>query len=193
MTLRNKDGSIYKLKGPNPIMKDQDVWEEFITHNMHWKEEVIKDENKTTIEEVLPPKDDFLEQLKQTKEIKPALAITPETKPQEIKQEIKPAVKKLDKTFIHCLPVSFKEVKDDLYGEIYKKMQYENPTSFEGVILQQEDLSLKLWTDYELLIGSIIYPKTKSKRWWKVQSKEIKSEGAIFIAAPSDFQPSFED
>ena len=37
--LKNKDGTPYKLSGPNPMMKNQEVWGNFIVHNMEWEEE----------------------------------------------------------------------------------------------------------------------------------------------------------
>ena len=37
--IKNKDGSTFKLRGPNPLMKEQDQWEKFITHNFGWKPE----------------------------------------------------------------------------------------------------------------------------------------------------------
>jgi hypothetical protein len=72
-------------------------------------------------------------------------------------------------------------------------IRYGDPVSFEGVMLQQEDFFIKVWTDVENInIGSILYPKTNFKRWWRVQEKTIKGTGWILIAMPSDYQPSFK-
>ena len=39
MALKNKDGSLYTLQKPNPVMKQQSLWnnEKFILHNMKCK------------------------------------------------------------------------------------------------------------------------------------------------------------
>jgi len=41
-------------------------------------------------------------------------------------------------------------------------------------------------------VGSILYPKTGYKRWWRVQDKTQKGGGWVLVAAPSDHQPSFD-
>ena len=51
MTLFNKDGSIYTLPKPNPIMNNQNLWSDSIElHNMKWNSE--KAEDKTTVNPV---------------------------------------------------------------------------------------------------------------------------------------------
>jgi hypothetical protein len=46
MAIKSKDGKVYKLRGPNPMMKDQKKWDmdklKFI--NMGWSNEVVVDE-----------------------------------------------------------------------------------------------------------------------------------------------------
>ena len=39
MVIRNKDGSIYRLKGPNPLLKDQSQWDDFTVHNFRFEPE----------------------------------------------------------------------------------------------------------------------------------------------------------
>jgi hypothetical protein len=45
MAIKNKDGSVYKLRGPNPLMKDQADWDKKKMNliNMGWEEEVVAD------------------------------------------------------------------------------------------------------------------------------------------------------
>ena len=38
MAIKNKDGSDYKLNGPNPHMKNQLLWDHFELHNMNFEE-----------------------------------------------------------------------------------------------------------------------------------------------------------
>ena len=42
MTIKNKDGSVYKVRGPNPLMKEQDVWKDFTVHNMNFDPETLQ-------------------------------------------------------------------------------------------------------------------------------------------------------
>ena len=44
MVIKNKDGSVYKLQGPNPLMEDQAFWnalENFTLHNTEWKKTIF--------------------------------------------------------------------------------------------------------------------------------------------------------
>ena len=194
MTLYNKDGSVYKLIAPNPAMKEQNIWSAFSVHNMTWKPEFKEDGTM-----VMPMGSDFeLSEKNQgaifLDELDSSKISENEFKKENIKvnkkeQELKPSI---EKTFIYCLPAIIREKKDDLYGDVYKTIQYEKPTSFEAVILTQNDLFMELWTDSSFGEGSILYPKNGDKRWWKVQDKEQKVGGWILKSVPSQNQPSFD-
>jgi hypothetical protein len=41
MVIKNKDGTVYKVKGPNPIMLEQDLWNDFELHNMEFPDDVV--------------------------------------------------------------------------------------------------------------------------------------------------------
>lgn len=213
--LRNKDGTVYKLAGPNPVMESQNLWNGYTLHNMAWEEEKAKDNAQINpISSGIQVKDNFFEALDRAKkemeaqpkqEIKVVETKLPESKIVE-KNEIKVVESKdnttpknqsksddVEKTFIHVLPAKIKEKKDSLYGDTYRTIQYGEPTSFEGVILSFEDLMIEVWTNsIQLEVGSIIYPKNNTKRWWKVQSTEPKANGWVVYAVPSNEQPSFE-
>lgn len=200
MALYNKDGSVYRLDGPNPAMKGQSIWTKFIVHNMKWQPEYKED---GTI--LVPLESDLsLEPRTQTEIFLDELS----QKPQEIKEsepvierkiEIKEDSKKkiikqndIDKTFVYCLPAKTKEKVDNLYGDVFKTVQYENPTSFESVILSQTDMSLEMWSDVMFQKETILYPKNGDKRWWKIAETSPKMGGWIIKAIPSQDQPSFE-
>lgn len=206
MVLKNKDGTVYRLDGPNPTMKTQETWSEFEIHNMKWDEEKSKDINQILpIKSDLHVKDTFLSALDEAKEdikisenevedvqISDEIERKSVVKPDLHKEKIKEK-SDIEKTFIHCLPAFLKEKRDDLYDEAYISIEYGNPTSFEGVILSQEDLFIEIWTDVDKINkGSILYPKTGYKRWWRVQNKREKKSGWIITATPSDIQPSFD-
>lgn len=215
MTLYNKDGSVYTLSGPNPLMRDQKFWEDFTTHNMKWNAETDKDRT-----EVTPLASDFftdtfkdgsfVDALKESKddikvsEVKVESIIEPEKVETNVTETRTPITRhdtkndltpdEIEKTFIHCLPASIREKKDSLYGDVYRTVQYGKPFSFEGVLTAHTDFQIDIWTDArEISIGSIIYPKIGLKRWWRVQEKVAKGSGWLLQAMPSDYHPSFEE
>lgn len=196
MTLYNKDGTVYKLNGPNPLMKAQDFWEDFSTHNMNWKPEIHKDDKKNEIKEnkkTIPdyPENSFIKELELSKE--------EELPTQEPKIEVKSKNCSVDnenlhieKTFIYCLPSFFREKKDALYDDISVRIQYKEKTSFEAVIIKQNDMKIEMWSEVLFNEGSILYPKNGDKRWWKLQNSYPKLGGYIIQAVPSQEQPHFE-
>lgn len=177
MALKNKDGTIFKLRSPNPIMKNQEIWEDFQIHNMNWNQEIVPDLNYEPIIPVKSLKKSFLEELE-------------EAKPAPEKPKI-PEIK-VNKLFIHCLPAILKEKTDEVYGDKYKVLEYLSPFSFEGVIVNQQDLFISIWTTAEIQESSILYPKNNQKRWWKVQEKIEKTGGWLLNCIPSDYQPYFD-
>lgn len=202
MALYNKDGTVYKLVGPNPAMKTQILWGDFVLHNLKWDGEKAEDKNVQVAQVDLKP-ETFLESLDKAKAEIKVVEVRQELQPEPI--ERKPIVKadpviqeelnpteKINKVFVHCLPATLRERKDELYGDTYKTIQYGERTSFEGIMIEDGDLSVQIWTDSDKIgISSILYPKTNGMRWWRVQNKEPKANGWILTATPSDYQPSF--
>jgi hypothetical protein len=198
MALKNKDGSTYTLAKPNPIMKHQSLWanEKYLLHNMKWKVEVFVDENDSNAIEENQVESSFIEELKQTKPelekiteniFEQKTVVQTDTKKEEEKKS------EINKIFVHCLPATIKIKTDDLYGDSYQTIQYGSPTSFEAVMLKQDDLSCEIWTDTDTIaIGSVIFPKINTKRWWRIKNKEKKANGWILYSITSDFQPSFD-
>ena len=194
--LKKKDGSEYRLVAPNPIMNTQILWDEFKTHNMRWKTE--KEEVKKA--EIPMPSfepETFLSALDKA-QIEETPVLEEEFSRKEIvhedlqrKEEIEED-NEIEKVFIHCLPAKIREKKDSLYEESYKTIQYGAPISFEGVILKEADLAIEIWTDTNhVTVGSVIYPKLGSKRWWKIQERTQKIGGWSLLGVPSSYQPSF--
>ena len=211
--IKKKDGTVYRLNSPNPLVSDQEFWaekDEFIIHNFDWDKtltelgdflpsfqlqkpevidpEAIDPEVESEVEpEVIDPKSFPLQ--------KPEV-IDPEVKEPEVKEE-KPLYLK-NVVVIHCQPVIIKEHKDDLYDESYKKNQYGEKFTFEGIIIQREDFMILFWTNIELTKNSILYPskyrdgvKFGDYRWWKVNDMREKSGGFVVQAVVSDYQPDF--
>jgi hypothetical protein len=210
MTLYNKDGSTYKLSSPNPIMKDQNKWSHFIVHNMEWKPEIKEDGTIVTpLGSDFEVKNDFFQDLDEAKETLEKQAQPVDKKSdQTVPAPKEPVVQSIniikqnnvkdsdlsdiEKTFVYCLPAEIKEKKDKLYGDVFRTIQYKDPTSFEAVIISQSDMIIEIWSSVFFEQGSILYPRNGDKRWWRVQSKESKVGGWLMRATPSDHQPSFD-
>lgn len=206
MVIKNKDGSEYTLRKPNPIMKTQNLWDEFEIHNMNFneiidqiknhqkkttildlnKEEIVIEDRKKTEDE---PKKVEIKKILET-EINQNITKIETEKKQITKKEENPEVKK---TIIHCLPAKVSIKEDNLYGDIKKLIKYEDKFTFEAAILDISDFEFIFWTNIEISKESIIYPKNSDKRWWKITGHENKFNGYIFYAKPSDVTPNFED
>ena len=135
----------------------------------------------------------FLEEIEKSKE---------EPKFQDPVQNIQPQIQKSEKiknkenlnietTECFCLPAIISESHDDLYGEIKKTIKYGERFLFEIVALEQNDLTFRWWSTKEIDKGSIIYPKNREKRWWKVTEIKQAPQGFIYLSMPSEFTPSF--
>ena len=220
MALKNKDGSVYRLSGPNPAMKTQTTWGSFTLHNMKWSSERFSNlsgqmpevETQRSETKNVDVADDFVNELEQTKssirivvpekskKSKPeddevcenATLVDRKVEVHEDSRDDEAASPEIDKVFIHCLPAKMSTKRDSLYGDVYKTVRYEDPFSFEGVIISESDLGLEVWTDADIKRDSVLYPKINSKRWWKVQYSEPKAMGRLLTCMPSDYQPSFK-
>jgi len=189
MTLRNKDGSLYKLQGPNPLVKSQEIWNtsELEFHNLSWEKEIQKSEVPAV--PVIPPPADFLTELKETKKIEEL------PKPKVELPKIKNSI------LIWCLPVYIETVEDSLYGQGYQKTTYGEKFTFEGVMVERGDLISYFWTAHDISENFIIYPskytatglKVSDFRWWRVVGKKPAKGGFLLDAVPSTFQPDFSD
>ena len=197
--IKNKDGTVYRLNTPNPLVSDQEFWAEkdkFIVHNFNW------DKVLTELGDFLPSfplqKPDLLEP-----KVKPELE--PEIEELEIEEEeVEEEPKKEEPLYlknvvvIHCQPAIVKEHKDELYDESYTKTQYGEKFTFEGIMIQREDFMILFWTNLKLTKNSILYPskyrdgvKFGDYRWWKVNDMREKSGGFVVQAVVSDYQPDF--
>lgn len=204
MPITKKDGTIYQLRGPNKIMKDQEFWDtnniKFI--NMKFKEEVVPDKGKTIVK--LQPKEE-IEIVEENLLIMPTKVIVEEPIIEQpiieepiveqpiVEQPIVQQPKKLPETTIYCLPIVVREVEDSLYGEKYNVSEYGNKFSFQGIIVNDEDMFCKFWTKTKITKDSIIYPKNQSRRWWQVQEIEETDGGYLIMSTPTQVNPDFTD
>lgn len=208
MAILSKDGSVYVIRSPNPLVKDQEQWDssKLVFHNFSWDEiranaaPRMKKREATRMPDPPPP-----------------IPPPPETR-QETKEETLPEEKTFDlphikyKVISHCLPAIVQKKKDSLYGESWERLTYGRKFVFPLIVVESTDFSFDFWTsdpNRQVTERSIIYPfsyevyneETGSYdrvpydeyRWWKVTDKEQKEGGWLFRCVPSETQPDFSD
>lgn len=197
MAIKDNDGNVFRLKGPNPLMKEQDFWDKnsLVLLNMKFDSIVEKctnqkTENKKTIKPTPQPKVEIKEV-----EIEPEIDNVVVIPKVEEKQESVPKytynVAKIlseRKISFHCLPTIL--TKDE-YGEEVRV--FSKKFIFEGITVKEEDFSYSFWSDKKIEIGSIIFPISSSKRWWKVTYFTEISGGYMMTAILSHLNPDFTD
>jgi len=193
MTIKNKDGTPYRLSSPNALMKEQRFWNNYTIHNMKWNSTVHKDvSGLSKIDSDFVIRDGFAEELEATK----PLVEEPSLQRHEVVIEDKKPIGIIDdgiaKCFVYCLPASVSKKYDSLYDESYVSISYGEPFSIEAVIIDEQDLYINFWTTIDISKDSVVFPKNNRKRWWKVVSIEAKHNGKLYSCAPSSYQPHFE-
>ena len=201
--LKNKDGSLYKLRKPNPLVLNQDNWilEQLELHNCKWQPSTTVNEIKPVpkVKELAPEIVPVVS--KEVLLIEEPLVIEelivqeePTENPIGLPQVI------LDKMVImHVMPAVVQIVHDDFYNEDRPSISYKVQVVIDGVVIKRGDLIMEFWTMNDVTIDSIVYPScyesTKIKfgeyRWWKIQSCEDKSGGTLCRCVPSSIQPDF--
>ena len=207
--IKNQDGTPYELRKPNPLMKNQESWksnEEIELHNCAW-EKTITTPKQTAVKPIEGDfnirtseiKDDFIPIMEA--QIEPEPEPLPELEPEPLPEQLK-IPKTIDQkiVIIHCLPAIIQIIKDALYGDERENITYGAKFTFEGIIVNRNDLTLQFWTNLQLIKNSIIFPskyKTGIKfggyRWWEVVHTELKTGGYITHCVPSQLQPDFTE
>lgn len=212
MAILDKHGKVYELRGPNPILETQTPWDrdQIELINMHEDgREVLKDK-KTDLQRAAERVFDigriiqqrpisakqFMEEIKApVEEPKPE---PPPPEPEKVPEPPPPPEPQPQRTTIPekvqkaavrllCVPVVMVRIGTSKLLQ----SRFGDKFSFEGVILNQEDLNLKFWTTTKIKDGSIIYPQTLDKRWWKVVHSQPSANGWIYDSVPSNLNPDF--
>lgn len=171
MTIKKKDGTPYKLKGINPLMKDQDHWD-----NTEWKVHYVEPE------EII---------------IKDPKRIAPEG---FMEEDPLPAIVGVgvisNKEIIYCLPSILITEEDPVYGQKIQKPGWGDKFSFEAIRLEYTGFTITFFArmpqEYmdKLNRGSIILV-FKQREWWKVNETELFEDGIKIYCVPSELKPSF--
>lgn len=216
MAIKDRDGKVYKLRGPNPLLKTQQEWDRsrIQLHNMgHWTSEVVTDE-RNPVEEMNANIINIGEELKLTPNPDRTKTIDPRSFIEQIQQaEPKPVPQAKEKPVpvlnvdnktarllkergvtYFCAPAVGKRTHtDDLYGTSYDVIEYGPKFLFDAIIIDQSDLELQFWCVKSITSGSVIYKKDQQggERWWRVRDVEAKTGGWLALALTSDSNPDF--
>ena len=219
MVIRKKDGNVYVLEGPNPMVDNQQHWDPngLVFHNFSWDEIIYsrtpsKSRHTTSVAVEEPPRKERIEPAQEI--------IEPRQEEVEIPAVESPAPTEREfdlpyikyKVLCYCLPAETKVHVDKLYGESWQRVSYGKKFVFPCVVVESGDLSFEFWTsdpNNKVLERSIVYPfsyevhnlSTDSYdrvpydeyRWWKVSDRESKEGGWLFRCVPSETQPDFSD
>lgn len=221
MVIKNKDGSVYKVKGPNPIMVAQELWNDFELHNMEFPDDVVAQaatkkpsRNKVNLGQTIVTKQEeprsevnisTLPKVEEKAPIKKEEFSIPEIKktPENIvkfdeneiiekPKSVNPKLSNYPKTVLCCLPTDVQEKKDLLYGEVTTKITYGKKFTFEAILIEESDMHLLFWTHLDKIKRfAIFYPKNQEKRWWQADAIKPAPEGYIIKCIPSINHPNF--
>jgi len=176
MAILNKEGKVYKISGPNPLVKHQEVWDPsgLVFHNFEWDEvkmtgsQRIRNKKPTPVivepppEKIIPPQPKNPPQIKDPE---PNVDPKPDSKPEPVRPQADdreydmPYIK--HKVLSYCLPAHLESKSDKLYGESWKKVKYGKKLIFPSVVIEATDFALSFWTsdpDEKITERSIIYP-----------------------------------
>jgi hypothetical protein len=183
--IKNKNGKEFKISKPNPIMKFQELWEKYTIHNFFWEE--FKETN-------------LFKKSKNIKDIKEKIKEKEEE--EEIKEQIEEQIEEQEKEKVYEKISKFKNQcyyieaqttikKDNLYDDAKIKIKYKEKITIMVEIKQHNDLYLQFLSTKKLNKNSIIFPKNKDKRWWKIIEEKEEEDIYAYSCIPSDFAPSF--
>ena len=208
MAIKNRDGTTFRLSGPNPIMKSQMLWDDFQLHNFNLSELTLTDEPKEPQQQlaIVISEDDHpipekivKEEETPKKTFKDLDEIEPEDFEVPVRETPKPppppkkkVPDNVPKMTIHCLPAQARQYQDPLYGDTKTMVSYGNKFSLEAVVVSETDLTIDLWTNVSLGYGSIIFVP-KDRRWWKSVKVVEKFGGWLINCVPSELTPSFQN
>lgn len=178
MTILDKEGKVYTLVGPNPLVEKQTTWDpsKLVFHNFEWNEIRTSGEQRRR-KQTAEPKENAPEERREENPILEAPQKTAPEKPivEEPKEDARqekvleeqndgrefdlPYIKY--KVLSYCLPANVQKKSDSLYGESWSTLKYGNKFVFPCVMISSTDLSIEFWTSdpkKQITEKSIIYP-----------------------------------
>jgi hypothetical protein len=206
MAIRDKDGQVYQLHGPNPLMNTQDHWDQKSTFVINFRpDNVVTQNDDYTWEKELQKEfniRDLAQELglDQPGEIKGVLInprefvneLADQTEEPEVIQVTQETAKVIEKNqaIFHCVPVIETTMVDKLYGTPRKRRSYGERFSFDGVLMGHDDLQIVFWAIKEVPLQSVVYQQGEA-RWWRITERNAQDKGFVYSGVVSEVNPSF--
>lgn len=169
MVIKTKNGDIYKLDGPNPLMANQKIFGDFILHN------------KVGQIVLMPVEKAIVQEVKEDEAVK-------------VLNEPKLSIKEPSKVMMWCLPAHDQEYIDKLYNEVYKRRVYGSKFLVEAIMVEDSDIGMLFYVNTKSITEeSIVYPRNSHKRWWRVKTIKPDQEGFLVSAVITDYHPDFSE
>lgn len=201
MTIKNADGTTFQLVKPNPLMKNQEQEGEAKLHNFGEKQEVViryvqkrqPVQPNGAVYGKLDPLPHVEHQLvaptPPPKPVDPPTFKVPEPTPPPVQEENE-EFEALKKT-AWCMPGSFKDYRDDTYGEVRRVPVFGDKFMLELIVLDQSEVAFKIWTQVNIKSPSVIFIQ-EDRRWWRVSDTKPDKNGFVLTCLPSDVRPRFD-
>jgi len=209
MVIRRKDGSIYRLRGPNKLLIEQEFWldddEKVVIHNLDNLEKVILGTEEIVetppppAEEVAPPTSSTVSVEEvgvittEPTDMPPVPTPTPPPAPKEPVMENPSRHRSETKVKLYCLPAKQTTTRDRLYDQDITRMSYQQPFSFWGTVVATGDLRMLFWSSVSVITNRSIIFSPEERRWWEVQQldDDPSGDGFLFTCVPSRLKPDF--
>ena len=217
MAIKDRDGKVYKLRGPNPLLVQQQEWDkskinfynlkgtrnEVVVSDERNPVEAFKDnvidigkelklESKEVHTKTIEPKK-FFEEIREVPKERPTVVKMPEPVKLVVDDKMARILKERGVEY-HCCPaIGRKSHIDDLYGNGYSTVEYGEKFVFDAVIIDESDLELQFWCVKPVTAQSVIHKKHKQggERWWRITNVDSKTGGWLARAVTSDSNPDF--
>lgn len=172
--IRKQDGTPYRLRGPNPLLRDQEIWDEVILHNMT-HEEVAYHAKAVRLHQ---PSRRIVNQEIQITETEPGRIELPPQHP--------------DTIFCHVLPFVAKVTVDEVTSERIIRPGFGETITMQvkPLVRDPNELMAVFLTAESVEAGSIVYVPVE-RRWWKVTRASQREDGFELACVVSDQTPSF--
>lgn len=213
MVLRRKDGTPYKLRGPNKLLTNQNFWDAETTYLKNFDQltgetvEIESAPKKQPAQQVEPVAKDRIISHEETMSIidsvtetvaklEPPVEWKPEPKPVPPPPEKpKSQFRARERAMLYCLPTERVEQRDPLYGETVVRFKFKEPFQFQASIVEAGDMRIAYWTTVnQVTEGSVLFHPIR-RRWWRAIkiASDPQGDGVIIHCLPSDIKPDFTE
>ena len=200
MVIKRKDGSEYKIRGPNKLLMEQDFWyndERLQLHNFDNIGEKIEVSVAEPVIEVQAVETPIIAEPVIPTAVVEVVGPVPDPVVEEPKVILEPVgqsqYRKRERFYLFCLPTEKVESIDPLYGDVSVRYKYGEPFKFQACAVEDGDARMVYWTTIGKVAEQSVIFHPSRLRWWKVQGvvNEPSGDGWLLHCGPSNVKPDF--